>query len=64
MLPLLAASYQVIVPPVAAAVNVCVVVPSEHTVWLLATGIAGTAFIVNVTAVLVRLEHVPSDACA
>ena len=63
-LPPTAASYHVIVPPVAVAVNVCVNVPSEHTVWLLADGAAGAAFIVNVTAVLVTLEQVPSDACA
>ena len=54
--------YQVIVspgPPVAVAVNVCVVVPSVQTVWLVAVGAAGAAFIVRVTAVLVTLQQVP-----
>ena len=52
------------VPPVAVAVRVWVVVPSVHTVWLLAVGAAGATLIVNLTAVLVKLEQVPLLACA
>ena len=52
------------VPPVAVAVRVWVVVPSVHTVWLLAVGAAGTALIVNLTGVLVELEQLLLEACA
>ena len=57
--------YQVIVPPDAVAVNVCVVDPSEQTVWLPPLiGAAGVALMVKVTAVLVKLEQVPLLDCA
>ena len=59
MFPPVAASYQVIIPPVAVAVNVCVDEPSVQTVWLPPLiGATGAGLMVKVTAVLVRLEQI------
>ncbi|MFH6937761.1 hypothetical protein, partial [Flavobacterium sp. FlaQc-30] len=61
-----AASYQTILDPdgtVAVAVRVCDE-PVSHTVTLTgAVGAAGAAFMVNTTAVLVKLEQLPFDVC-
>jgi hypothetical protein len=55
----MAAVYQVMVPPVAVAVKVCVGEPLEQTVWLPPLiGATGAALIVKVTAVLVKLEQI------
>jgi hypothetical protein len=55
----MAAVYQVMIPPVAVAVNVCVGEPSVQTVWLPPLiGATGAALIVKVTAVLVKLEQI------
>ena len=56
----MAAVYQVIVPPVAVAVNVCVGEPSAQTVWSPPLiGATGAGLMVKVTAVLVKLEQIP-----
>ena len=64
-LPPVAASYQVMVPPLAIAVNVCAADVS-HTVWLPPlVGAAAALLIVKITAVLLKLEQLLSfDACA
>ena len=64
-LPPVAAVYQVIVPPVAVAVKVCVDEPSEQTVWSPPlVGATGAGLMVKVTAVLVKLEQVSLPDCA
>ena len=63
-LPPVAASYQVIVPPLAVAVKVCIG-DCSHTVWLPPlVGAAGAALMVKVTGVLVKLLQVPLLFCA
>jgi hypothetical protein len=56
----MAAVYQVMIPPVAVAVKVCVGEPLEQTVWSFPLiGATGAGLMVKLTAVLVKLEQVP-----